>query len=134
MMVKISRILLYFIALIAVATGSIDIVVGAVAQRVIGVDQSVLALRDPVLDSQIRFLGSIWCGFGCLIIYCLNDFYNRLRLLQWAMSFLIVGGVGRAASAFILGFPSSTMGFNFVIFALAIELLCAPFVLYVITK
>jgi hypothetical protein len=133
-MEKLVRVILIFIALIAVLTGFMDVVVGAVAQLNIGIDLPEQALRDPVLDSQVRFLGAIWFGFGVLIIYGLYDLFNRRVLLQGAMFFVILGGIGRFASAAMLGLPENSVGQGFVVFAIVIELVVAPFILLAMSK
>ncbi|QQD19148.1 DUF4345 domain-containing protein [Spongiibacter nanhainus] len=117
---------LWFIAILACLTGAMDILVGATAQANIGIALSKDQLLDPVLNSQIHFLGAIWFGYGLLLIYGLQDLGQRASLVAGALGFLILGGIGRLIAIAQSGVPESTAGIGFIIFALVVELLLAP--------
>lgn len=68
--VKITTILL---SLIALLTGAMDVIVGVAGQANIGVGTAAVAPFDPVLDSQVRFLGAVWLGLGVIQLVCLGD-------------------------------------------------------------
>lgn len=117
------------LALIALVTGLVDVVVGAKGQSLIGV---VLTdgFGDPVLNSQIRYLGAIWFGFGVLLWMCSNNLARYNTLLRGALWVVVLGGIGRTISLIQFGFPSSAAGCAFVVGAIAIELLAVPFMLF----
>ena len=64
------RIAIVVFALLPIATGLADIVIGTSAWKGIGVGISEEGFKDSVLDSQIRFLATIWLGYGVLLCLC----------------------------------------------------------------
>ena len=50
--------------LFAVVTGALDIIAGTRLLISGGAQLPEVAAADPVLNSQIKFLGAVWCGFG----------------------------------------------------------------------
>lgn len=122
--VKITTILL---SLIALLTGAMDVIVGVAGQANIGVGTAAVAPFDPVLDSQVRFLGAVWLGLGVIQLVCLGDLRRYGLILQLCFAFVVLGGIGRALSLLQTGHPSSDIGTAFIAVALAIELLLVPF-------
>jgi hypothetical protein len=61
------EITLYLLALIPLCTGALNLGMGLRAQGLIGAQLSPEGFRDPLLNSQIRFYGAIWFGFGVLL-------------------------------------------------------------------
>jgi hypothetical protein len=120
------RTVVVFLSLIALTTGAVDIVVGVHGQANIGVGQPAVAPVDPVLDSQIRFLGAIWLGFGAIQLACLRDLKRRALLLELCFAILILGGFGRALAIARSGLPAGGTGVIFIVAALAIELTLVP--------
>ncbi|USI77678.1 DUF4345 domain-containing protein [Sphingopyxis sp. USTB-05] len=121
--VKITTVLL---SLIALLTGAMDVIVGVAGQANIGVGTAAVAPFDPVLDSQVRFLGAVWLGLGAIQLVCLGDLRRYGLILQLCFAIVVLGGIGRALSLLQAGHPSSDIGTAFIAVALAIELLLVP--------
>jgi len=121
---------LYLLAVIPLLTGALDLVVGLRVQALIGAQLSPEGFRDPLLNSQIRFFGAIWFGFGVLLVVCLSDINRYSSLLRGSLAIVFLGGLGRVASLFQFGFPTGTQGVAFVVAATAIEIIGMPLMLW----
>lgn len=117
-------------ALLPLLTGLMDIVVGPSAWRNIGVDIGDSAFGDSVLDSQIRFVGTVWFGYGVLLLVCLKDLTKYAAILQGAFFIVFLGGLARVLSIISVGMPASSMGSGFIVFALVIELIIMPLLMF----
>lgn len=113
------------LALIALLTGAGDVIVGLAGQQMIGAALQE-GYSDPLLNSQIRYLGAIWFGFGLLLWVCSAHLFRYAGILQGALWIVFLGGVGRVLSVIQFGFPPSDSGTGFVIFAIAIEIVAMP--------
>lgn len=116
------------LALIALLTGTVDVVLGLQAQQSIGAALEE-GYGDPLLNSQIRYLGAVWFGFGALLWHCLGDLARHAAILRGALLIVFLGGLGRLASVLQFGFPASAVGHGFVVFAIVIELIAMPLLL-----
>lgn len=114
------------LSLIAIVTGAMDIVMGVSGQVNIGVGVPAHAPYDPVLDSQVRFLGAVWLGIGIVQWVSIRDPGRYATMLQLCFAAVILGGVGRALSLIMVGLPPRGTGLGFVVVALLIELLLVP--------
>ena len=121
--VKITTVLL---SLIALLTGAMDVIVGVAGQANIGVGAAAAAPFDPVLDSQVRFLGAVWLGLGAIQLICLGDLRRYGAILQLCFAVVVLGGIGRALSLLQVGLPASGIGPAFIAIALGIELVLVP--------
>jgi hypothetical protein len=121
--VKITTVLL---SLIALLTGAMDVMVGVAGQANIGVGAAAAAPFDPVLDSQIRFLGAVWFGLGAIQLVCLGDLRRYGGILQLCFAIVMLGGIGRALSLLQVGQPATGVGPAFIVVALVIELVLVP--------
>ncbi|AXQ31075.1 DUF4345 domain-containing protein [Solimonas sp. K1W22B-7] len=117
------------LALIALVTGCVDVVVGLKGQHLIGAALEE-GYGDPVLNSQIRYLGAIWFGFGALLWVCSSNLEKYSGILNAALWIVVLGGVGRLLSLIQFGLPTSAEGAAFVLGAMAIELIVVPAMLY----
>ena len=113
---------------LALLTGAMDVVIGVAGQANIGVGNAASVALDPVLDSQVRFLGAVWLGLGAIQLVCLGDLRRYSTILQLCFAIVILGGIGRALSLLQAGHPSSDIGTVFIAVALAIELMLVPLV------
>lgn len=113
---------------LALLTGAMDVVIGVAGQANIGVGNAASVPLDPVLDSQVRFLGAVWLGLGAIQLVCLGDLRRYSTILQLCFAIVILGGIGRALSLLQAGHPSSDIGTAFIAVALAIELMLVPLV------
>lgn len=121
--VKITTVLL---SLIALLTGAMDVIVGVAGQANIGVGAAAAAPFDPVLDSQVRFLGVVWLGLGAIQLVCLGDLRRYGAILQLCFAIVVLGGIGRALSLAQAGLPEDGIGPLFIAVALTIELVLVP--------
>jgi len=124
------RTALYLLAGLALLTGAIDLLLGLKGQKAIGADLSPKAFDDALLNSQLRYLGAIWFGFGGLLLLCLTDLGKYSVLLQGALAVVFLGGLGRIASMIQFGLPAASRGKALVIAATAIEIIGAPGLLW----
>lgn len=106
----------------ALATGCMDIVAGVDSLKTItGVPLPIDSPAAIFADSQIRFLGGIWAGYGVMLWWASNDLHSRrvpLRILGYTV---VLSGIGRAISGAVHGFSS-----NLILTFAVIELLVPP--------
>ncbi|GAM86221.1 hypothetical protein ANO11243_042330 [Dothideomycetidae sp. 11243] len=57
-----------------------------------------------ITDSQVRFLGSAWAGWGVMLWWASNDVRGRQTPLALLGGVIFAGGIGRALSARRFGF------------------------------
>ncbi len=123
---KFVKITTALVSLIALLTGAMDVIVGVAGQANIGVGAAAAAPFDPVLDSQVRFLGAVWLGLGAVQLFCLGDLRRYGAILQLCFAIVVLGGIGRVLSLIQVGQPTSGTGPSFILVALAIELVLVP--------
>ena len=117
-------------AAIALITGGIDLTLGLAGQQAIGMVLSVEDLREPILNSQIRYLGAIWFGFGILLLVCASNIHKHAALLRTALAIVFLGGLGRLATVLQFGLPDAAVGIGFVYVAIGVELIGVPLLLW----
>ena len=79
-----------------------DVLLGLAAQATIGAALEE-GYGDPLLNSQIRYLGAVWLGFGALLWHGLGDLPKHSAILRGALTIVFVGGLGRVAAVLQLG-------------------------------
>ena len=87
----------------AVLTGSLDICLGT---TMLGGD-AVFPRNSPqtaIADSQIRFFGSVWAGYGIMLWWTSNDVKARGTPLALLGGICLLAGVGRLVSGLTVGF------------------------------
>lgn len=124
---KLAKIITVTLSAIALLTGAMDVIVGVAGQTNIGVGAAVAPPFDPVLDSQVRFLGAVWLGLGAIQLVCLRDLRRYGPILQLCFAIVLLGGAGRALSLLRVGCPATATGLTFIAVALVIELVLVPF-------
>jgi hypothetical protein len=84
----------------AVLTGSADVVLGP---HLLVANGAALgsSVNDPWLDSQLRFLGAMWAGWGALSIWTCRDLRARGQVFEILSAVFFVAGCGRVASCFV---------------------------------
>ena len=123
---KFVKITTALLSLMALLTGAMDVTVGVAGQATIGVVVAATAPLDPVLDSQVRFLGAVWLGLGAIQLFCLGDLRRHRALLQFCFAIVVLGGIGRVMSLIQVGQPAGDTGTRFIALALVIELVLVP--------
>jgi len=123
---KAFKIAVIVFAFIPFLTGIGDVILGVAVWEGIGVNLSEAGFVDSVLDSQVRFMATIWFGYGLLLCICLRNLEKYKNILSGALMFTILGGIARVISITQVGMPESETGSGFIIFALVIEFLAVP--------
>ncbi|MEP9380553.1 DUF4345 domain-containing protein [Aquabacter sp. CN5-332] len=104
--------------LFAIATGSSDVILGSRLLVMIGADLGA-AVNEPWVDSQLRFLGAIWAGWGVLMIWACRDLKARGSLFDLLLGFLFVAACGRTISLILYpGSPTTLVAFVVLEFVL----------------
>lgn len=124
------RTVIALFALLPLATGLADVLLGVAGQTTLGVALSSETLADPVLDSQFRFLASIWFGLGLLLCLCAWKPLRYPNVLRGVLAVIFLGGIARILSIVQLGLPESVVGQVFVLVAIAIEIIGMPLLLW----
>ncbi|QIW98149.1 hypothetical protein AMS68_003667 [Peltaster fructicola] len=106
-------------ALFALATGSMDMVLGSGALSL----PASTPIKGPmaVMDSQLSFLGAVWAGYGAALWWASNDMKARRELLGILGMVMFVGGLARINSYFKHGF-----GASWILPAMVVELVGPP--------
>lgn len=102
---KALQIVLAVLGLIPIVTGSLSIVLGVSALRVVGGFITSEMSSNIVLDSEIRFLGAVWLGVGVLVYWTIPSIDKQTTLFRLLMGTIFLGGIGRSLSAFLIGTP-----------------------------
>lgn len=114
------------LSVIAVLTGAMDVLSGIAGQANIGVGPATVPPYDPVLDSQVRFLGAVWLGFGVIQAAAWRDIVRHGAILQVCYFAIVLGGIARVLSLCLTGIPTGSVGRIFIVVALIIELVFVP--------
>lgn len=87
--------------------------------------QSLNLPHDPLLDSELRFLGGIWLGLGLTVLVTARSLEKHLFLYRVLWVMIFIGGVGRLISMVLVGMPPIPfIGFT------VLEIVGAPLFLY----
>lgn len=88
----------------AMITGAADVFVGTkMLEGLAGESLPVTTVADAITDSQIRFLGSTWAGFGAMMWWVSNDIPSRRTPLAILLAAFFLGGIGRSLSILLHG-------------------------------
>lgn len=123
---KAFKISVFVFALIPLLTGIGDVLLGVSVWKGLGVNLTDAGFLDSVLDSQVRFMATIWFGYGVLLCICLRDLDRYANILRGALAFAFIGGIARVISITQVGMPESEVGSTFIVFALVIEFVAIP--------
>jgi hypothetical protein len=124
------RLIVFLLAVVPLITGPLDMLMGLHAPQLIGARLSAVDLRDPLLNSQIRFFGAIWFGVGLLMMMCLSDLRRHSSLLRATLGVVFLAGLGRTASILQFGLPANPEGAAFVVATTSIEIVGMPALLW----
>ncbi|KAK6079527.1 hypothetical protein SCUP234_05696 [Seiridium cupressi] len=104
-------------SIVSIATGSADVLFGI---RMIATKPGESAPKPAtvsLMDSQLRFLGAMWAGYGMILWWASNNLVSRRVPLAVLGGVMFLGGLGRAASGLSHG-----MAATWVKVATAVEL------------
>ena len=113
--------LLKLLAPVAIAVGLMHLLIGLHADTLLGAHLPPEVLADPVLDSQNRFYGTTFIGYGALLYLCATDLPRYARVFSILGGFIFLGGCARLIAIALHGMPTPQ-----VIALLLIELLGVP--------
>lgn len=99
------------------ATGAYDLISGVKVLTGGGARIPPSVELDPVLNSQIKFWGAIWFGFGLVLWYASRDLRRHATLFRLLMGTILLSGLGRALSAAQFGAGSALIT-GFMVFEL----------------
>jgi len=106
----------------AIGTGTASVLLGVrMIEAESGGPLPVDSAATIFADSQFRFLGGIWAGYGAMLWWTSNDLHRRQVPLAILGSAMVLGGIGRAVSGTLYGFGS-----QLVYAATIVELLVPP--------
>ena len=114
------RIFTVLLALIPIATGAVSLL-GLSDPLYSSAQLTIL----PVLDSNLRFLGGVWCALGFALLWSAFDLAKRWPIFRTVWMAIFVGGLGRVLSMVFVGLPP----LPFVFFTV-LEIAGAPLFLY----
>lgn len=113
-------------AVLAIVTGTVDMLLGVPGQAALGMQVSAEAANDAVLNSQFRFLASTWLGLGLLLCLCVFRLERYGPVLDGALAVVFLGGIGRILALVHQGFPDTVFSIGFVVLAIAVEIVGMP--------
>jgi hypothetical protein len=117
-------------ALIPLFTGVMAILLGPSFWQNAGLELSAAGISDPMLDSQVRFLGTIWFGYGVLLCVCVSDLEKYANLLRGALFLVFLAGIARLVSVAQVGMPDSSAGSLTITAVLVAELVLMPVLIW----
>lgn len=126
--------LLYLLLLIPLTTGLNALLYGLGMYKNLGVTLTHDQLMDPLLNSQIRFLGATWLGFGVLCFIFVRKMNEYNIFLKYSLVFVVIGGMGRVFSLYEFGLPHNTVTSIILICFIIIEVVMIPIILFYIYK
>ena len=94
-------------SLFSIITGSMDVCRGIDMMNSIS---GPIPIRSPAIalvDSQIRFLGAMWAGYGMMLWWTSNDLKTRRIPLGLLGGIMFLGGLGRLLSGLSHGFSAT---------------------------
>lgn len=95
--------------LVPFLTGAADLWLGAKILTLSGVAMPEQVTRDAILNSEIRFWGAIWFGYGVALWWTSFDLRARADMLRILLGTLFLSGLGRALSTTQFGWASSVL-------------------------
>lgn len=102
---KIFKVCVWMLGLIAIFTGIADLWTGAIAMEQLGARLTEAGYADAGLNNVFRFFAAIWIGFGVFLIYFTTDLERYYKPLAIAFITAALGGVGRIMSIYEFGLP-----------------------------
>lgn len=98
------------VSIFSICTGAANVITGA--SGVAAVTGHPFPVNSPAMilaDSQLRFLGVMWAGWGVMLWWVSDDLQTRqvpMAILSWVMVF---AGIGRVIAGWKYGFGSRVL-------------------------
>lgn len=93
------------------ALALIPILTGAITMK--GVHDPRYAALDlpgnPLLDSNLRFLGGVWLGLGLAAFWMVPRLRAQTVLFRVVWGAIFIGGLGRLLSMLVVGWPPAPL-------------------------
>jgi len=81
--------------------------------------------QSPLLDSNLRFFGGVWCALGIALFWMIPSIERQTVLFRVIWGAVFLGGIGRLLSILFAGLPPLPfIGFT------ALEIVGAPLFVY----
>lgn len=81
--------------------------------------------QSPLLDSNLRFFGGVWCALGIALFWMIPSIERQTVLFRVVWGAVFLGGIGRLLSILFAGLPPLPfIGFT------ALEIVGAPLFVY----
>ena len=90
-------------------TGAADLFGGTWILAQAGASVPAEAAVDPIINSQIKFWGAIWLGYGAALWWVSGDPSDRAAMLRILLATLFVSGLARALSFALFGSPGAVL-------------------------
>ena len=91
----------------AMLTGTADVLLGTrMIESGSGASFPIDSAAAVLADSQLRFLGAMWAGYGAILWWVSCDLRERRVPLAILGGVMVAGGAGRAISGALHGFSS----------------------------
>jgi hypothetical protein len=113
------------LAAVPLLVGLLHVSFGVAANLQLGALLEPAVLRDPVLDSQDRFQGAVFMGYGVLFYLGLADLKRNASVFRVAGAFIALGGVARLLSIALRGLPPAP-----VLVLVGVEVVLMPLILW----
>ncbi|KAK4934721.1 hypothetical protein LTR10_024094 [Elasticomyces elasticus] len=98
------------VSLFSICTGTADVLLGASSVDFFaGHTFPVNSPATVFADSQLRFLGGMWAGWGVMMWWASNDLRARRTPLALLGGIMLFAGIGRVISGVKFGFGSNVV-------------------------
>jgi hypothetical protein len=105
--------------------GFMHAILGMAVDEQLGAVVALSAASDPVLDSQNRFFGTLFMGYGAFLLLSLQDLQRYAAVFRIVAAFIALGGVARILSIALVGLPTPP-----VLALVAVEVALVPLLVW----
>ncbi|MBB4278365.1 DUF4345 domain-containing protein [Rhizobium mongolense] len=113
------------LCLVPVLTGLLDVVIGSHSLAIAGMKMPPGVLENPVLESQVRFFGMIWIGWGLALWRTSGELRANAGWFRGLLGILFLSGLARAAAALQFGLPGGALNAAIIAELVGVPLLLA---------
>ncbi len=125
---------LYSIAATAIITGVLEMALGVRSQNLFGAGIAEELLVNGFLDSQFRFVATIWFGVGLLILMLARDMKKYVGPIRVILFLVLLGGLTRFLAMAQTGLPPEGVGQTYLLSVWSVELLGGPLALLLLHR